>query len=97
MYADVDVPLPSRDSAFIVPKTAVVTSTEKVFVIKVNNNHAEWVDVKKGFQSGDSMEIYGDLKPGDQVGKPKPLTRSGTGSRLRVMASTGYQLAVRQS
>jgi membrane fusion protein (multidrug efflux system) len=72
MYADVDVPIPSRDSTFIVPKTAVVTSTEKVFVIRVVNHHAEWVDVKKGFQSGDKMEIYGDVKQGDQ------LVRRGT-------------------
>ena len=67
MYADVNLPIPSHDSAFIVPKTAVVVSTERVFVIKVNDNKAEWVDVKKGFQSGGSMEIYGDLKPGDQL------------------------------
>ncbi len=69
MFAEVDVPLPSRDSAFIVPKTAVVTSTEKVFVVKLSNHHAVWVEVKKGFQSGDLMEVYGDLKPGDNVAK----------------------------
>jgi membrane fusion protein (multidrug efflux system) len=67
MYADVNVPLPARDSTLIVPKSAVVSSTEKVFVVKVNNHHAQWVEVKKGFQSGDKMEIYGDLKAGDQV------------------------------
>jgi membrane fusion protein (multidrug efflux system) len=67
MYADVEVPLPSHDSTLIVPKTAVVSSTEKVFVIKVVDHHAQWVDVKKGFQSGDKMEIYGDLKQGDKV------------------------------
>jgi len=69
MFAEVNVPLPSRDSAFIVPKTAVVTSTEKVFVVKITNGHAVWIDVKKGFQAGDLMEVYGDLKPGDQVVK----------------------------
>ncbi len=69
MFAEVDVPLPSRDSAFIVPKTAVVTSTEKVFVVKLLNHHAVWVEVKKGFQSGDLMEVYGDLKAGDNVAK----------------------------
>jgi RND family efflux transporter MFP subunit len=69
MYADVDVPVPSKDSAYIVPKTAVVTSTEKVFVVRVVNHHAQWVDVKKGFQSGDKMEVYGDLKPDDKVVK----------------------------
>jgi membrane fusion protein (multidrug efflux system) len=67
MYADVQVPLPSHDSTLIVPKTAVVSSTEKVFVVKVVDHHAQWVEVKKGFQSGDKMEIYGDLKSGDKV------------------------------
>ena len=69
MFAEVNVPLPSHDSAFIVPKTAVFTSTERVFVVKVVNKHAIWTDVKKGFQAGDQMEVYGDLKPGDQVVK----------------------------
>ena len=69
MYADVNVPLPSRDSAFIVPKTAVVASTEKVFVIRIVNNHAQWVNVQKGLESGDSMEIHGDIKPGDELVK----------------------------
>ena len=69
MYANVDVPVPSRDSTYIVPKTAVVTSTEKVFVIRVTNHHAQWVDVKKGFQSGDKMEVYGDLKQDDKIVK----------------------------
>ncbi|MGZ3752652.1 MAG: efflux RND transporter periplasmic adaptor subunit [Mucilaginibacter sp.] len=69
MYADVDVPVPARDSTFIVAKTAVVTSTEKVFVVRVTNHRAEWVNVKKGFQSGDKMEVYGDLKPGDKLVK----------------------------
>jgi membrane fusion protein, multidrug efflux system len=83
MYADVDLPIPSRDSAFIVPKTAVVVSTERVFVIRVNDNKAEWVDVKKGFQSGGIMEIYGDLKPGDKlVAKANDEIRDGQQVRI---------------
>lgn len=69
MYADVNVPLPARDSAIIVPKSAVVTSTEKVFVIKVVNNHAVWVDVQKGLEAGDSIAIHGDINPGDVLVK----------------------------
>jgi membrane fusion protein (multidrug efflux system) len=69
MFAEVDIPLPSRDSTIILPKTAVVASTEKVFVIRVTNHHAEWVEVKRGFQSGDMIEVYGNLKPGDNVVK----------------------------
>lgn len=69
MYADVNVPLPSRDGTIIVPKTAVVTSTEKVFVIKIVDHKAQWVDVKKGIEANGNIEVYGDLKPGDQVVK----------------------------
>lgn len=67
MYADVNVPLPNRDSAFILPKTAVVTSTEKVFVITIVNNRAKWVDVQKGLATKDQMEVFGNLHVGDQV------------------------------
>ena len=68
MYAEVNVPLPSRDSTFIVPKTAVVTSTEKVFVISIADNHAKWIPVKKGLETGDSIEVYGEqLKPNTKL------------------------------
>jgi membrane fusion protein, multidrug efflux system len=69
MFAEVDIPLPSRDSTFILPKTAVVTSTEKVFIIKIVNNHTQWVNVKKGLSAGNQIEVYGDIKEGDQVVK----------------------------
>jgi membrane fusion protein (multidrug efflux system) len=69
MYADVNVPLPQTDSAFIVPKIAVVTSTEKVFVIRIKDGKAQWVNVQKGLEAGDNIEIYGKLNPGDQIVK----------------------------
>lgn len=70
MFAEVSVPLPAGDSTYIVPKTAVATSTEKVFVIKVVDHKAVWVDVKKGLSNGDSIEIFGgDLKPDDKLVK----------------------------
>jgi RND family efflux transporter MFP subunit len=69
MFAEVSLPLPAHDSTLIVPKTAVVTSTEKVFIVRINNHHAEWIDVKKGFESGDMIEVYGRLTPGDNVVK----------------------------
>jgi membrane fusion protein, multidrug efflux system len=65
MVAEVNVPLPANDSTFIVPKSAVVNSTQSVFVIRVVNNKAEWVDVKMGRESEGTIEIYGNLNPGD--------------------------------
>ena len=70
MFAEVSVPLPAGDSTYVVPKTAVATSTEKVFVIKVVDHKAVWVDVKKGLSNGDSIEIFGgDLKADDKLVK----------------------------
>ncbi|MEO6915360.1 MAG: efflux RND transporter periplasmic adaptor subunit [Chitinophagaceae bacterium] len=65
MYAEVQVPMPANDSTFIVPKTAVVTSTEKIFVIKIAGKKAEWVEVKKGRESNGQIEVYGSLNAGD--------------------------------
>ena len=50
-----------------VPKTSVVTTTERTFVIRNHNGPAEWVDVRKGTADGDLVEVAGDLKPGDMV------------------------------
>jgi RND family efflux transporter MFP subunit len=67
MVAEVDVPLPARDSTFVVPATAVVNSTERVFVIRVVDGKAQWIDVKQGRTDKGRMEIYGDLREGDSI------------------------------
>lgn len=67
MYAEVNIPMPANDSSYIVPKTAVVSSTEKIFVIRVADNKAEWVDIKKGREAEGKMEVYGMLNEGDQL------------------------------
>ncbi|OKS87679.1 efflux RND transporter periplasmic adaptor subunit [Mucilaginibacter polytrichastri] len=70
MTAEVNMPLPSRDSSFIVPKAAVVRSTEKVFIVKVDSNHhAKWVDVKPGLEDGSgNIEIFGKgMTVGDKI------------------------------
>jgi len=67
MVVEVQIPLPASDSSFVVPKTAVVNSTEKLFVIKVSDRKAQWVDIKKGRDQGNRVEIYGDLLTGDTI------------------------------
>jgi RND family efflux transporter MFP subunit len=69
MVAEVNVPLPAHDSTFIVPTSAVVNSTERVFVIRVVDGKAQWVDVKQGRSDKGRTEIYGDLKEGDTIVK----------------------------
>jgi multidrug efflux pump subunit AcrA (membrane-fusion protein) len=68
MVAEVSLPLPAKDSTFVVPATAIVNSTERVFVIRVDSAHkAQWVDIKTGRSEGGKTEIYGNLKTGDQL------------------------------
>jgi RND family efflux transporter MFP subunit len=69
MIAEVNIPFPAKDSTLIVPKSALVNSTERVFVIRIENNKAVWVDVKKGREVGGKIEVYGALQPGDQLVK----------------------------
>ena len=47
MVAEVSIAMRSPDSSFVVPKTAVVHSTEKIFVVRVTGDKAERVTVKK--------------------------------------------------
>lgn len=67
MVVEVAMPLPSSDSSFVVPKTAVINSTERLFVIKVTEGKAKWIDVKKGREEGNRIEIYGEFKNGDSL------------------------------
>jgi RND family efflux transporter MFP subunit len=69
MVADVHIPLSTKDSTFIVPKSAVVNSQERIFIIKIVNNKAQWVDVKKGREADGKVEVFGDLKTGDLLVK----------------------------
>jgi membrane fusion protein (multidrug efflux system) len=71
MVAEVDLPMPARDSTFVVPATAVVNSTERVFVIRVTGDRkAEWIDVKTGRSQGGRTEVYsGKLSEGDELVK----------------------------
>ncbi|HLI92480.1 MAG TPA: hypothetical protein VKU83_02675, partial [Puia sp.] len=69
MVAEVELPLPARDSTFIVPGSAVVNGTERLFVIRETADHrAEWVDVQTGRSQGGKIEIYGKgLNEGDRL------------------------------
>jgi len=69
MVAEVVLQANQKDSTFIVPKKTVVSTTERVFVIRVNNGKAEWVNVKKGREADGKVEVFGLLQTGDQLVK----------------------------
>ncbi len=67
MYADVQFDSKGDPAAFTVPRTAVVTSTERKYVIAVRNGKTARVDVATGNESTDKVEITGDLQPGEKI------------------------------
>ncbi len=67
MYPSVKWPVQRQKPSLLVPKTSVVTTTERTFVIRESNGRAEWVNVSKGAVNGDLIEVRGDLKAGDLV------------------------------
>ena len=69
MYPDVKWPVRRGRASLLVPKTSVVTTAERTFVIRARDGKAEWVDVKKGAADGDNLEVMGNLQAGDQVVK----------------------------
>lgn len=69
MVAEVKITFPATEKTFVVPKAAVANAPEKVFVVKIVNGKAEWVEVRKGREADGKVEIYGDLSEGDQLVK----------------------------
>jgi RND family efflux transporter MFP subunit len=67
MYAEVILPIERKQPSLVVLKSAIVTSTERKYVICVKEGKSEWVDVQEGNTRNDSTEIFGELHAGDKV------------------------------
>lgn len=52
----------------VVTKSAVVTSMEMQFVIKIKNrNEVTYMDVERGEDQGDGVEVFGNFPAGDTI------------------------------
>jgi membrane fusion protein, multidrug efflux system len=67
MFPEVEWQVRRSDPTLFVPAKAVVTTSERTFVLRVRDGSVEWVTVKRAASEGDLVEVFGDLKPGDQV------------------------------
>ncbi|HMR81763.1 MAG TPA: efflux RND transporter periplasmic adaptor subunit [Niabella sp.] len=66
-YADAKLFFLRQEEGMVVPASAVVTTLEKKFVIKVSNGITRWIDIRSGFNMGDRTEIFGDVQKGDTL------------------------------
>ncbi|MDP4260984.1 MAG: efflux RND transporter periplasmic adaptor subunit [Bacteroidota bacterium] len=67
MYADVILYSNGNANALSVPKSAVITSTERKYVLVSHDGKIRKVDVSTGNTSGEKTEVYGPLQPGDSI------------------------------
>lgn len=67
MYTEVKWPAKAGQVTLLVPATAVTSTTERSFVIRVENGVAKYVNVRKGAAQGELVEVAGPLAAGERV------------------------------
>ena len=67
MYAEILFHSKGNPAAYSVPRTAVITSTERKYVLSVRDGKTVKVDVATGNESADRVEVTGALQAGDQL------------------------------
>ena len=67
MYANATMKLGRSGTSFVVAPSAIATTLEKRFVIRLKNGKTEWIDVRNGMNTGDKIEIFGNLNEGDTL------------------------------
>lgn len=78
----------TRPSLFV-PPTAIATTTERSFVIRIREGVTEWVDVRRGASMSESgrdlVEVFGELSAGDQIAvRATDEMRTGTKVTVKV-------------
>ncbi len=67
MYADVILNSKGNADALTVPRSAVVTSTQRKYILCIRRGKTVKVDVTTGNESADRVEIMGDLQAGEDI------------------------------
>jgi RND family efflux transporter MFP subunit len=66
-FSSVQWPVRRAAPTMFVPVSAVTNDQQRTFVEGVRNGKAEWVDVVTGLSVDGNIEVFGDLKPGNEV------------------------------
>jgi len=83
-FCQVRWPVRRSGPSLFVPSASVATTTDRTFVIRIRNGKTEWIDVSTGLTSGALVEVFGDLRAGDEIaGRGTDELRPGTDVRSR--------------
>jgi membrane fusion protein (multidrug efflux system) len=81
MFASATIPIKAPRSSLFVPKSAVVSTAERTYVIRVAGGKTELVDVQQGDENAGQVQVFGPLQAGDvvlkagneEIGKGEPV------------------------
>jgi len=89
-FSSVQWPVQRAAPTMFVPVTAVTNDQQRSFVERVRNGKAEWVDVVTGLNVIGNVEVFGDLKLGDDVIRVA-TDAIRAGQQVRIAASQSAQ------
>ncbi|QKG58450.1 efflux RND transporter periplasmic adaptor subunit [Hymenobacter sp. BRD128] len=67
MFASASLPVQARANSLFVPKSAVVNTAERTYLIRVADGRTELVDVQLGDENAGQVQVFGKLRAGDVV------------------------------
>jgi membrane fusion protein (multidrug efflux system) len=67
MYADVVIYSKTSSNGFSVPKSCIVTSTDRKYVLSIRDGKINKMDVTTGNESGNRIEVFGNLIKSDSL------------------------------
>ncbi len=83
-FCQVRWPVRRPGPSLFVPSGSVANTTDRTFVVRIRNERTAWIDVKTGLTSGSLVEVFGDLRPGDEIAaRGTDEMRPGTQVRVK--------------
>lgn len=67
MFPEVLWPVRRSEPTLFVPNSSVARTTEATFVVRIRNGNAEWINVNTGEVEGKLIEVFGDVREGDEI------------------------------
>jgi membrane fusion protein, multidrug efflux system len=67
VFVNANIGIERKGQSFIIPSSAIATTQEKKFIIRVRHNKAEWIDVRQGMTTDSGIEVFGNLNTGDTL------------------------------
>jgi RND family efflux transporter MFP subunit len=66
-FCQVRWPVRRSMPSLLVPSGSVANTSGRTFVVRIRNGRTEWIDVKTGLVSGSLVEVFGELRAGDEI------------------------------